>query len=167
MHNANRKVASDALMHGTVGSPATVNSVLCCAWKAAQCFHLSQNSIFIEKARTFENATFTIATGRHETLIFWKLEASAMQVEPGGPPVIMPILVRVLGASHFSCQMIFGFGIGASGVEDGLRWNKILCSGLEVMACASCPNKMRGLGCCACDVFLLPVMLAAYSSLKR
>lgn len=111
MHNANRKVASDALMHVTVGSPATVNSVLCCAWKAAQCFHLSQNSIFIEKARTFENATFTIATGRHETLIFWKLEASAMQVEPGGPPVIMPILVRVLGASHFSCQMILDLGL--------------------------------------------------------
>lgn len=49
--------------------------------KAPQCFHLSQNSIFIEK------------------------------VEPGGPPVVVSVLVRV--------------------------WNKILCSGLEVMACAS------------------------------
>lgn len=169
MHNANRKVASDALMHVTVGSPATVNSVLCCAWKAAQCFHLSQNSIFIEKARTFENATFTIATGRHEsheTLIFWKLETS----DAGGTRWSSSHHAD-LGQSARSLTLQlsddFGFGIGASGVEDGLRWNKILCSGLEVMACASCPNKMRGLGCCACDVFLLPVMLAAYSSLTR
>lgn len=167
MHNANRKVASDALMHVTVGSPATVNSVLCCAWKAAQCFHLSQNSIFIEKARTFENATFTIATGRHDTLIF--LEIGSLGHAGGTRWSSSHNADLGQSARSLTLQLSddFGFGIGASGVEDGLRWNKILCSGLEVMACASCPNKMRGLGCCACDVFLLPVMLAAYSSLKR
>eukprot|EP00913_Durusdinium_trenchii_P004632 g4301.t1 len=71
--------------------------------KAPQCFHLSQSSVFIEK------------------------------VDPGAPPVIVPILVRV--------------------------WNKILCSGLEVMVCAayfSMNNEPRT----AATTFGLPFALA-------
>lgn len=72
--------------------------------KAPQCFHLSQSSVFIEK------------------------------VDPGAPPVIVPILVRV--------------------------WNKILCSGLEVMVCAayfSMNNEPRT----AATTFGLPFALVA------
>lgn len=76
------------------------------------------------------------------------------QVEPGGAPIIMPILVRVLGCSAGKLERLatavalgiqcFGRHRCCTGAARVLhwcflvRWNKILCSGLEVMACASC-----------------------------